>query len=275
MVIIMGTVTNENVTSLFDWSNVHDDIEGIKMYSLFDRSSASAKNSLAEWLWGMAYEEQWEKEVKSPVERCQTVSDNFTKRVQAACDYITSERAGEYRLEVARAKLTGNSAIAGAYKKLNLAILNGADLREVRSASACQQFNTKVNKDNEADQLAIRRRKEAELDAIDEGLEPGTEEFEKEVEAIIQEAIRLASEEIETNGSAPAAAAPKDKFDLMGGEIADALRHLHALEMGDKSEVAADNDIKDRVEAFLLRVTKSAEAILQRQAEEAGLVEAS
>lgn len=276
-------VNNENVTSLFDWSQITDDKEGMKMFSLFDRSSQQAKGSMSDWVWRMAMEEQWEKEVKSPLERKQTVADNFSKRLQAACDWVSSEAAGEYRLDLARVKLTGNGGVAGAFKKIHTGILNGLDLKEFRSASACQTENTKISKAGAEADVSKRRREEAMLDAKDAGLEEGTPEFETEVDRLIQEMIRKATEESSSDNSpipGGSNAAQSDKFDLMGQEVANVLRILHKAKLAEfegseerDAEKTAILNVEQQLDKILRNITSICEASQATLAASAGLIE--
>jgi hypothetical protein len=278
----MTIVNNDNVESLYDWDSIDDDLEGIKLYSLMDRANTAAKSGLAGWLWKMAKDEF--DAVNNPIARKQTVYDNFTKRVEDACAWVVSEAAGQYRMAVGRCKLTGSNGIAGAYKKISQAILNGGDLNELRSASACQSFNTQFNKDKAEEDTAKRRREEAKLDAEEAGFKPGTEEFDAEVERLIEEMIKKATTQAanEGEGHSPDPKFVGDAFDLMGKEIAGVLRELEAAKEkefakntgNDKgADVAALNQVKVQVDAFLNKITKMAADTMAKIGETSGFVE--
>lgn len=282
-------VTDEMLTSLFDWDKVETDRDGIILFARFDRTNQTVKESVSRWIHRIAMEEQWGKEIKDPIARRQSIYDAFTLRLEAMRDYITSEAAGVNRMELARAKLTGNGGIAGAYKKIGQAILKGGDLRQLGTANACQQYVTAQNKENDAAETAKRRRDEAMLDAIDNGFKmAGTEDelklFEGEVERLIQKSLReataaaLASDN--TNTPVAAVGGPQDKFDLMGQEVANVLRNLHEdklAEFADDKErdasETADKNVQDQLEKILRNLTKLCESSQTALAASSGLTE--
>ncbi len=120
-------------------------------------------------------------------------SKEFASYMEELAEYIRDEKRGEDQLSTF--KVTGDNAISAAYRKVFNALINNLDITDYNKykslnaiADANKEANIKKKEAEEAKQLEEERDYSIQCSLEEKGLEPGTEEFEKEFKQIKDEA---------------------------------------------------------------------------------------
>lgn len=219
-----------SLKSMFDFSAVKSDEDGMRLASRFDRATAAVVEDLTCWIHSIAVRYN---DPKKPM----LAAKAFEEYMMTLQQYITSEEAGEDRWIKSNGhssdfSLTGNSNVANAYKRTYNAIKLGGDLvgldskfdygNELTTASRCMKFATKRNaqikKDGEEKQAVeeLHQLIEEEL-----GLERGTAEHEAEFAKRSMTVVDSSGDSEPSSDSAT-----HDVYSKMGQEYADKLREL-------------------------------------------------
>lgn len=241
----MTTSTN-NVVLLTSFDSIAiSDLRGfIQVYSDIEHQVEDLREAIAPRVLdiGKHYYEQAEGVATQAAE-------NFETAMQLEVDFITSDKAGEKKLSPTKVKLKGSSPLAAAYKKVRLALLNGANLLELESCSACAKFNSDYTKEQERIDNSVDR-EQAIIDHCKNVLDPKGEmdwSLASNLAALQEEceSYRLrqdaGSHLSDAGGTGGDPQAEMDEFDKKGREIATALRDLYEATIplvGDNKEFA-------------------------------------
>lgn len=194
----------------------------------------------------------------------------FKDALEKEINYITSEEAGDLRLEESVASLTGKGAYARAFKKIHGAMMNGGnlihdfritqmyvvnaddesviiqlpeplDVPALDSASKCERFNKAYNE--------VRQQMQERQAALDAGLDP---------DANKPQGVPGGAKE-ERN-------IPQDAFQDLADELAQLARDC--VDSGEGAQV-----LLDMLEADLRKMKKHYDGVLARMARQSGVLE--
>jgi hypothetical protein len=128
--------------------------------------------------------------------------------------------------------LTGNGALANAFKKIKNAMMYGGDLcadegdNACPTISKCAQYAKKQKAIKDKADTAEAARKDIHAKLVSQGLEPGSDEFEKQL--AFEMSLLLSAIGDDTGKGKPNEQEDeaKDEWDLLGVEFAEALRMM-------------------------------------------------
>lgn len=213
----------------FDFTSDATDIQKLTTAVVFMRTDREAGAGLAGWVHKMALP------FNDP-KRGALASKNFTTYVEKLVEEFISKQKEllGWELEdkdIKSLKLEGNSALAGAFKKVRGAMREGGDLITLDTASKCQSYVTKVNKEAREQQQSTKLRDQATELARDEaekmGLEEGTDAFDQFVTKRVNEIV--APKGLDDNEDDHGDSRTKDEIDMAIDAI-NAIAHQCAAE---------------------------------------------
>lgn len=252
-----------SLLSMYDFTKVENDKDGMAMASKLDKVISEAGEKLTTWTHSMAVK------YNNP-SKPMMAANAFTKHMEELAAWITSEDAGEDQWTKKNGhssdfSLTGNSKVANAYKRTLNAMKLGGDLvgcdsphdggDELTTVSKCTKFATvrkaEVEKVNEQAQAIAELHQTIEEET---GHKQGTPEHEEEFQ---KRSLSLVPE------TTPVAEVPAgDIYDEYGKRFAANLRKCR--ELGEAEAV-----LEDMAEAGINKLGATVAKLLERFNKEA------
>lgn len=214
-----------NVEKLFDFEKVKSTREGLELYVNFTKMVDSGKAAFSTWVLSVA-KRFWNENPGKPSTAIKKFEAELEMEIKAIQE-SSQEKAAK------KLSLTGNGGLAQAFKRIKTAVVLGADLNEFDTVSKLQAFVTERKNAETAQaerELAVN---EIKMELEEEGLKPGTPEFDKALNDRTLTLIQGGKKGEKESSEEAQPASPKDRWDELCLGLAEELRSA-AEELGEE-----------------------------------------
>ena len=214
----------------FSFETEKDSVKCMAMAVTYMRNTREGAESLNAWIFREALP------FNNPAQGV-TAGEKFIAHMQALANKVVAHQQQYFGYSLTTKdtdalKLTGNSAVANAVKKVSGAMKFGGDLKTLLTVGRCADFNKEKRAELEEKEMKEARRTQAGLKAEEEGFEPGTDAYAKRVEEIYNESLALTEPNASTTlppSHGGAVFTPEDEIGKIAAEIAEEARELAKL----------------------------------------------